>query len=327
MIAERDSTGGVTKTYIRGSGLGGGIGDIVAAWSMVDGQWLYFSYNHRGDVVTVTSNTGARIAAYEYDAFGAPLNTEPGTLRRVGFSSKEYDAKSGLSYYGFRYYDAQSGRWMTKDPLCPFGKSFYAFVAGNPNNSTDYRGLVEVSNQDTCGPKVDDALMSMIAEVRRRFTGLGFWQRVEACSAGLMRWDIAEFYGTHFGTGLCKDTVTLDGRCYWKWDINYVLYGAVEYNCSGKAYPEFVSFMKGQTTILLYRETFKRTLFRAANDKGGTRPYQHLAFAIGYAMAKADDNGNSVNLSLLKKSYKADKQYETCCSTTNSMTSLTSRWP
>ena len=148
MIAERDSTGGVTKTYIRGSGLGGGIGDIVAAWSMVDGQWLYFSYNHRGDVVTVTSNTGARIAAYEYDAFGAALNLGPGTLRRVGFSSKEYDAKSGLSYYGFRCYDAQSGRWMTKEPMGYNGPNCYWICRNNTINDQDFYGLFGKAGHD-----------------------------------------------------------------------------------------------------------------------------------------------------------------------------------
>ena len=140
-IAELDSTGGVTKTYVRGAGLGGGIGDIVAAWSMVDGQWLYFSYNHRGDVVTVTRPDGNVTNRFEYDAFGAPLNPGPGTLRRVGFSSKEYDAKSGLSYYGFRYYDAQSGRWISKEPSGLDGPNLYWRVLNNAIVTCDIYGL------------------------------------------------------------------------------------------------------------------------------------------------------------------------------------------
>jgi len=103
---------------------------------------LYLSYNHRGDVVSVTSNTGARIAAYEHDAFGSALNPEPGTLRRIGFSSKEFDARSSLSHYGFRYYDAASGRWMTKDRLLWFGGlNLYRHAVNSPVGSFDIRGL------------------------------------------------------------------------------------------------------------------------------------------------------------------------------------------
>jgi len=143
-IAELDSTGGVTKTYLRGAGLGGGIGDIVAAWSMVDGQWLYFSYNHRGDVVTLTRPDGTVTNRCEYDAFGIPvippLAGSPVT-RFIGFSSKEYDTKSGLSYYGFRFYDAQSGRWINKDPaLWLGGMNLYRHTRNNPIAYMDTRG-------------------------------------------------------------------------------------------------------------------------------------------------------------------------------------------
>ena len=140
-IAELDSTGGVTKTYIRGSGLGGGIGDIVAAWSMVDGQWLYFSYNHRGDVVTVTRPDGNVTNRFEYDAFGNPLTCSPLTANRsLLFSSKEYDSRSGLSYYGFRYYDAQSGRWMTKEAIFDADANSYRFIGNSSISHIDIYG-------------------------------------------------------------------------------------------------------------------------------------------------------------------------------------------
>jgi len=151
-IAELDSTGGVTKTYVRGAGLGGGIGDIVAAWSMVDGQWLYFSYNHRGDVVTATRPDGNITNRFEYDAFGVPVtcNLSPVT-RFIGFSSKEYDPKSGLSYYGFRYYDAQSGRWLTKDPIgWRGGVNLYSMTKNNPHNGNDLYGLLKWDQKSCC---------------------------------------------------------------------------------------------------------------------------------------------------------------------------------
>ena len=38
-------------------------------------------------------------------------------LARDGFTSKELDAETGLYYFGARYYDSWSGRWMSVDPL------------------------------------------------------------------------------------------------------------------------------------------------------------------------------------------------------------------
>ncbi|NLF39539.1 RHS repeat-associated core domain-containing protein [bacterium] len=62
------------------------------------------------------------------------------STRSIGFSSKEYDAKSGLSYYGFRYYDPASGRWMTREPSGYDGPNLYWFVHNSPLVNVDYLG-------------------------------------------------------------------------------------------------------------------------------------------------------------------------------------------
>jgi RHS repeat-associated protein len=143
-IAELDSNANVKKWYLRGSGLGGGIGDIIAEVRPTTTN--YFCYNHRGDVVALVSKSGVLTARYEYTAFGAPVtrNLSPVT-RSLAFSSKEYDAKSGLSYYGYRYYDAESGRWMTKEPTGKDGPNLYTFLS-NPLSLLDYRGLYAYYN-------------------------------------------------------------------------------------------------------------------------------------------------------------------------------------
>ena len=33
------------------------------------------------------------------------------------FSIKSYDEETGLSYYGYRYYSAGLGRWLSRDPM------------------------------------------------------------------------------------------------------------------------------------------------------------------------------------------------------------------
>ena len=45
-------------------------------------------------------------------------------------------------YYGHRYYDANTGRWLNRDPIEESGgANVYGFVDNNPIGSIDYRGL------------------------------------------------------------------------------------------------------------------------------------------------------------------------------------------
>jgi len=75
-----------------------------------------------------------------------------GRLRDVGgiaalfpwrFAGQYADAETGLNYNRYRYYHPDLGRYLTKDPLGPFGNlNAYAYV-GDPTASTDPFGLIE----------------------------------------------------------------------------------------------------------------------------------------------------------------------------------------
>jgi RHS repeat-associated protein len=58
------------------------------------------------------------------------------------FSTKYQDDETDLLYYGFRYYTASSGRWLSRDPLGEAGGlALYSFVENDPANVVDVRGL------------------------------------------------------------------------------------------------------------------------------------------------------------------------------------------
>jgi RHS repeat-associated protein len=67
----------------------------------------------------------------------------PATRNRIGEKrSCSYDFASGVTYYGFRYYDPQTGRWPSRDPIEEAGgMSLYAFVGNNTVNAIDNLGL------------------------------------------------------------------------------------------------------------------------------------------------------------------------------------------
>ncbi|OVE76007.1 hypothetical protein BVX97_02700 [bacterium E08(2017)] len=94
----------------------------------------------------LVDDTGSVQASYEYDAFGNIIASS-GTMADENpfrFSTKHYDDETGLSYYGFRYYSAELGRWISKDPLGERGGvNLYGFVANSPISLFDLLGLVD----------------------------------------------------------------------------------------------------------------------------------------------------------------------------------------
>lgn len=60
-------------------------------------------------------------------------------LGRCDFSQKR---AVGITYYGYRYYDPVTGRWLSRDPIEEEGGyNLYGFIGNDGVNATDYLGL------------------------------------------------------------------------------------------------------------------------------------------------------------------------------------------
>jgi type VI secretion system secreted protein VgrG len=81
------------------------------------------------------------VASYEYDEFG--VETGNYTLDQpYRFSTKRYYDGIGLSYYGYRFYEAAIGRWLTRDPIgISGGLNLYGAMDNNAVNVIDTFGL------------------------------------------------------------------------------------------------------------------------------------------------------------------------------------------
>jgi RHS repeat-associated protein len=97
----------------------GGIGGLVVVSNATLGAH-FASYNGNGNLrALVGADSGTLSAAYEYGPFGE-LIRQDGAMAKANtfrFSTKYQDDETELLYYGYRYYSASIGRWLTRDPI------------------------------------------------------------------------------------------------------------------------------------------------------------------------------------------------------------------
>ncbi len=99
--------------------------------------------DNQGSVrLVVNAETGDVAQRLDYDSFGRVLrDTNPG-FQPFGFQGGLYDPDTGLVEFGCRWYDAETGRWISKDPiLLEGGWNVYAFCDNDPVNRMDPSGL------------------------------------------------------------------------------------------------------------------------------------------------------------------------------------------
>jgi RHS repeat-associated protein len=128
--------GGLLAVQMSPLPVGEGQGDGIAYFAYYDGN---------GNVMQYTELHGTLVAAFEYDPFGK-INTESGILAsKMSFRlcTKPECGVSEFNYYGYRFYLANKGVWLSRDPISEEGgENMYNYVSNNTINSWDYLGLI-----------------------------------------------------------------------------------------------------------------------------------------------------------------------------------------
>jgi RHS repeat-associated protein len=150
-VQERDQNNLTTAAYTRGIDLSGsfqrvgGIGGLLARTDDTLNQIAYYHADANGNVTTLVNSSNTIVAKYVYDSFGNVLSAS-GPLASANlyrFSSKEMHPLSGLTYYLYRYYDANLQRFLNKDPIAEKGGlNLYRFVYNAPSDYIDSYGCL-----------------------------------------------------------------------------------------------------------------------------------------------------------------------------------------
>lgn len=98
--------------------------------------------DHLGSVrLVVNASNGNIVQRMDYDTWGKVLSdTNPG-FQPFGFAGGIYDQDTKLTKFGARDYDAETGRWISKDPIkFDGGINLYAYADNDPVNKIDSNG-------------------------------------------------------------------------------------------------------------------------------------------------------------------------------------------
>ncbi|MFH0242023.1 RHS repeat-associated core domain-containing protein [Streptomyces sp. HK10] len=143
--------------------LDGTVGRIDGGMDEASLEYRYTSPQGH-EVLALNATDGAVMRATTYGPFGEVISqrladgTEADKYTRE-FNGKEYDAHSGLHYYGHRYYDPVALRWTSSDPkyrfvpdadlTSPRRANLYTYTGNNPIGYVDPDGLdlLETMNQ------------------------------------------------------------------------------------------------------------------------------------------------------------------------------------
>ena len=168
----------------------GGVGGLLEVSDAVNGV-SFVAYDGNGNVAgLVAANGGGSSAVYEYGPFGEVLRATGPMAKNnpFRFSTKYDDDETGLLYYGYRYYNASTGRWLSRDPVeepgftilnsdgntGDAGPALYGFVGNDPVDDTDDLGLLDHKFEVVTGSVGPTTV----------FGGTGVWGQPFWCASG-----------------------------------------------------------------------------------------------------------------------------------------------
>ena len=111
----------------------------------------YVHTDHLGTPVAMSDEGGNVVWRASYAPFGKAMVDPASTVEmNVRFPGQYYDQETGLHYNYFRYYDPETGRYVTSDPIgLAGGINPYLYTTANPLSYIDPFGLLSWSEAVT----------------------------------------------------------------------------------------------------------------------------------------------------------------------------------
>ena len=148
-----------TNRYVWGNDLSGslqgagGVGGLLAVSTLPTAYCQlpivsYPFYDHNGNVERYAARNGVTVASYQYDAFGKTVSASGSMADAFAyrFSTKYWDAETGLVMFQLRPYSPEQGRWISRDCLEDesVALNLYSMCGNRVVNDADYLGMYSI---------------------------------------------------------------------------------------------------------------------------------------------------------------------------------------
>jgi RHS repeat-associated protein len=117
---------------------------------LLDGIEYFYLTDLLGNIISILAEDGTEMVKYEYDAYGNIINSTTGILSDINpytYRGYRYDSETGLYYLNSRYYNPQSGFFISSDGLLGeygdiLSTNMYTYCVNDPINNTDQSGYL-----------------------------------------------------------------------------------------------------------------------------------------------------------------------------------------
>ncbi len=132
VLMETDGSNNPAAYYVYGIGL--------IARIRPNGTTHYYHFNNVGSTIAMTDQSQNVTHKYAYDPFGQVTDSEEADANPFRFVGQYgvMDEGNGLHFMRARFYEAETGRFVSEDPV--WGVNLYEYADGSPNIKADPMG-------------------------------------------------------------------------------------------------------------------------------------------------------------------------------------------
>ncbi len=148
---DSDGIGGVPpvleQRYLHGPGI-----DQVLAQEPGVGPALWLLADHQNSTRGIVDSQGQVVNQLSFDAYGnIASESNPAINTRYLYAGREYDTEVALHYNRSRYYESDTGRFISEDPgrHAKSGSNLYRYALNAPTYLMDWNGKEASSSQNT----------------------------------------------------------------------------------------------------------------------------------------------------------------------------------
>lgn len=139
LVAEYDAEGALQRSYVY---IPNSIPGVSPLGLKEHGSWYFFLTDHLGGVLKVVRPSGQPAWTAQYTAFGkAHVDPDSTITNNIRWPGQYFDEETGLHYNLFRYYDPDTGRYLTPDSKGLMGDNLYVYAGNAPLHWIDPLGL------------------------------------------------------------------------------------------------------------------------------------------------------------------------------------------